>query len=72
MDAQECIYCGESVERADDGAWQGVEDGACGCTASLEQGGDGEHDGEGGGACVECGAPIAFHWTGSCPDREVA
>jgi hypothetical protein len=39
-----CRWCGESVELAEDGAWQGREDGACGCTASLEQGGSGEHE----------------------------
>lgn len=46
----ECVYCGESVELAEDGAWQGVEDGACGCMESLDKGGDGEHVGDEAGA----------------------
>lgn len=40
----ECIYCGQTVELAEDGAWQTVDAGACGCTESLEQGGSGEHE----------------------------
>lgn len=28
----ECSYCGQSIERADDGAWQTIDDGSCGCS----------------------------------------
>lgn len=40
----ECVYCEQTVELAEDGAWQSVESGACGCTLSLEMGGTGEHE----------------------------
>lgn len=50
----ECVYCEQTVELAEDGAWQSVESGACGCTASLEQGGEGEHD-VGGRTALDAG-----------------
>jgi hypothetical protein len=45
----ECVWCGQTVELAEDGAWQTVDGGSCGCSESVEQGGDGEHEVASGG-----------------------
>lgn len=47
-----CRYCGRSIHRADDGAYED-ESGACGCGDALDAGADGEHEPDAEGPDVE-------------------